>query len=541
MKRRLFPLTFSAKMMGFIALLIIAMFVLLGVFLNEQYARTLEEQMGERALSVAQAVALIPELREAFSAERPDEIIQPIAESIRVETGAEFIVVGNTDLIRYAHPLPERIGQRMVGGDNERALVHGESYVSKAVGSLGPSIRGKVPVFDDNGKIIGIVSVGFLMEDIQQVIGERLIAMWQIVVVIMILGLMGTWLVANTVKKATLGLEPEEIGQQFQQKEAILQSIHEGVIAVNKEGKVTLFNQAAMKYVDPGLDKEDVLGRHVTDLVKHTRLPEVLQVGKGQYDQELRIGDKQAVVNRVPIYYDHEIVGAVATFRDRNEIKKLSEELTNVKKYADALRAQTHEFSNKLNTISGFLQLGKIDEAVDFIHKERKIQQEWIHFFIERVNDPTVSAVLLGKISQAQELGIDVDIDPSSQLLTPLHERQQELLVTMIGNLLENAFDALLASGIENKKIYISFTDMGDDFIFEVEDNGPGIPPQLMESIFEEGFSTKEGTHRGFGLALVKKAVHELGGAIFLEEGELGGACFVLTIPKHEAKEGWVS
>ena len=149
---------------------------------------------------------------------------------------AKFVVVGDHEGKRYSHPFPERIGKFMVGGDNARALAGGEASISKAVGTLGPSMRGKVPVFGDSGKVIGVVSVGYLQETVEEVTEVYLqrILLW--VLGLFLLGGLGTWLIARDVKLSIFGLEPAEIARLFRERNAILDSIREGVVAFNDEG-----------------------------------------------------------------------------------------------------------------------------------------------------------------------------------------------------------------------------------------------------------------------------------------------------------------
>lgn len=143
------------KILGLVlSLLILVIGILAGVFTYME-KEEVEDNMGQLALQVAGTISFMPSVKQAFEMEDPSEIIQPIALSVQKETGAEFVVVGNADSIRYAHPDEWKIGERMVGGDNERALKNGEYYISKAEGSLGPSLRGKAPVIDDDGDIIG--------------------------------------------------------------------------------------------------------------------------------------------------------------------------------------------------------------------------------------------------------------------------------------------------------------------------------------------------------------------------------------------------
>lgn len=290
-------------------------------------------------------------------------------------------------------------------------------------------------------------------------------------------------------------------------------------------------NQNALELLHT--EEKNVKGKYLRDLVTNTKIMEVLETGEGQYNQELWVDNERFIVNRVPIYYDNKLIGAVSTLRNRTEIERLAEELSKVKQYSEALRVQTHEFSNKLNTISGLLRLDRTKEAVEFINKESKKRQEWIHFLINSVKDSYVSAVLLGKLNRAHELGIKMTIHSDSELLTPLTERQREGLVTILGNLLENAYDAVRESE-NDQHVSIFFTDIGHEILFEIEDSGPGITDEDADRIFQKGFTTKKGSHRGFGLALVQQLLKELNGSLTLETSESGGACFIVTIPKAD-------
>ncbi|KHF38474.1 ATP-binding protein [Halalkalibacter okhensis] len=532
-------LNLKLKMTFLIVLLIIGMFSIVGVFLQYFLSDTLETQLGERALSVAESVAQIPELKEAFDLENPSEVIQPLVSPIREATGAQFIVVGNRNEIRYAHPNFDQIGKKMVGEDNERALTYGESYVSKAVGSLGQSIRGKVPVMSKEGEVIGVVSVGFLNEDVQSIIKNYSNELWYVLLVIVGVGMVGAVFIAHYIKKLLFGLEPEEISHLLLQKETILQSTHEGIIAVNKDGTITMMNTAAKRLISrSGNETEPLIGEPILDVLPNSKLHEVLERGESQYNQEMLLGNHIVLVNRVPIYYEGTLIGAVSTFRNKTEIEKLTKELTRVKQYAEALRAQTHEFSNKMYTILGLIQLEKNEEAVEFIQRESNIQQKWIRFLVEKVPDPLVNAILLGKLNQANEQRVHLSIDPESRLTHRLSDKKRDALVTVLGNLIENAIEAVKNLSESDRKITLFFTDIGDEVVFEIEDAGQGVPDDLALEIFKQGFSTKEGSHRGIGLALTKQVLTEIGGDIFLEESELGGACFVVTIPKDDESRG---
>ncbi len=525
-----FRLGLKLKLIIVICFLLSALVLIIGISINRMVADILEDQIGKRALSVARSVSLIPEIRAAFDEDNPSEIIQPLVEPMRVATGAEFIVIGNTETVRYSHPVSERIGKTMVGDDNDPALEDGIFYTSRAVGTLGPSLRGKGPIFSDDGEIIGIVSVGFLIDDIETIIGRYEQEIWFLVLLFIGIGTLGATLIGSHFKKMILGLEPEEITHLFIQKEAILQSIHEGVIAINQDGNITMINNSAQKIL--GGDTEQYINKPIKEVLPNTKMIEVLESGQSQFDQETTIGQKFIIANRMPIMFNDQVIGVVASFRDKTEIDRLTEELHRIKIYTEALRAQTHEFSNKLYTISGLLQLGQFDEAVKLINKEQKVQQEWIRYIIREIKDPMISAILLGKFNRASELGVKITIDQESSLSYIGTDEERETLITVIGNIIENSIEASLENNDHKPEVNISIVDLGNDIIIDVSDSGNGIPVDDTDKIFENGFSTKAANHRGIGLFLAKQALNNLNGAITVEKGELGGACFTIYIPK---------
>lgn len=532
-------LNLKMKMIVLVGALLMVIIGTIGLFFDHFFSGALEDQVGNRALSVAESVARIPELANAFALNDPAAVINPLVAPIQEATGAEFIVVGNREEIRYAHPDAEKIGQKMIGEDNERALKYGESYLSEATGSLGRSLRAKVPVYL-NGEIVGVVSVGFLVNDIQTIIKSYNSYIWVVLFVIAITAIIGSVMIASYIKKLLFGLEPEQIAHLLLQKETILQSTHEGIIAVNQNGMVTMINHAAQKLLfGQAIDSKQYEGKSIDTLAGVQPLIPFLQDPSEQMDKEMMIGKTTVFANKMPIYFEGLFMGTVFTFRNKTEIDLLTKELKTVREYANALRAQTHEFANKLYMILGLLQLNKKEEAIDYIKKESSLQKKWIHLLIQQVTDPMVSGLLLGKLNQAAELNIDITIQEESRLAAKLNEQQREALLTAIGNLLDNAMDAVKNNPPSQRKIAIFLTDIGHDILFEIEDSGEGIPEPYVQSIFDQGFTSKEGEHRGFGLALTKQLIESVNGELYLEHGDLGGASFVLSIPKdlHKGRE----
>ncbi|UOY91755.1 sensor histidine kinase [Ectobacillus sp. JY-23] len=516
----------------FIVALIMIILIQISLLLYYMLSRTTEQQLGEQALNVAETVATMPEVRAAFRTEKPWEQLQPLVERIRIETTAEFIVIGNKEGIRYSHPNPDRIGEKMVGGDNELALENGVSYISKATGTLGLSLRGKAPIRDEDGTIIGIVSVGFLMKNIYEIAHDYGKLIVWIAASGLLMGTVGSIYLARNIKNLMFGFEPEEISKLYEEHRAIIQSVREGIMVTDKTGKISLVNQTAAEILS--LDRWDtVIGKHVLEIVPTTSIMDVLHTGERQLDKQLYLGDKIVIANRVPVKQGDEVIGVVSSFRLKSEIDQLTEELSQVKRYTEALRAQTHEFNNLLYTLSGLIQLGSYEEALELVHKETAVQHDFTQFIMKRLRNPWLGGILIGFYNRARELKIDFVFDRESSLdkLPPYIDSSH--VVSILGNLITNAFESVEKNDVYNRKVRLFVTDMGNDILIEVEDSGPGIDDRLLPHIFQRGFSTKATNQRGYGLAKVKELVKELNGTVAIERGDWNGALFIIAIPKE--------
>jgi two-component system, CitB family, sensor kinase len=520
-----------SKLMLVILLLIVSIGVVFEVTFKSIMETNLKKEIGSKALSVAQSIANMPDIKESFQAEDPASTIQPIAESIRKQVGAEFIVIGNRNEIRYSHPNPNRLGQKMVGGDNG-LVFKGKSVISESIGTLGPSLRGKAPIFSQ-GEVIGVVSVGYLQTDIEKEVSVIQKKIFFATLLILVGGLLAALLISLNIKKAMFGLEPKEIAWMYQEKHAILESIHEGIIAIDTDGRITVVNETAHKILK--VPNEILLrGKRIEEVLENTNLLEVVRKGQAEYDKEIIIFGDVFLANRIPIFNKKGVViGAVASLRNKSELAQLLQELSHVKAYAEGLRAQTHEYSNRLYTLLGLIQLGSYKEAIEFISKEVDVAQGFIQFLMKEIPDPIIAGFILGKVSLASELKVDFSIDRESSFKDLPHEINRDSLVTIIGNLVNNAFEAVRENEKEEKKVALFLTDLGKELIIEVEDNGKGIDIKNNEQVFKEGFTTKNTkSNAGLGLSLVQKAIKGLGGYVTFSSNSGEGTIFTVAIPK---------
>ncbi|MEN1969562.1 sensor histidine kinase [Lentibacillus sp. N15] len=526
-------ISLQTKILVLITSLVLFVTVLLAGILSYIESKDTTESIGNRALNVATAISFMPTVKEALEIDDPAGVIQPLADQIREKVGAEYIVIGDEKGVRYAHPDENKLGKHMVGGDNDRAVVKGKYYTSRAVGSLGPALRGKAPIFNDQGDIIGLVSVGFMVKDIKSIVLGKLIKISGIALLVLVFGIVGGIILARNIRKDTLGLEPHEIASLYRDRDAILHSIKEGVIAVDKAGYISMINPSARKILSLN---RDMRFKKVEEVIPNTQMYQVLKTGALVNDEEMHLNHREIIVNRTPIIENGEVVGVVASFRDKTEVNEMLNALSDVRKYSEDLRAQTHEFTNKLYVLSGLLQLGHYDEAIELIQQESDLHVNQNKVVLTQVKDKTVQAILLGKISKASEKKISFVVDDNSSLETVPKQIDTVKLIMVLGNVIDNALEAVEDS--ENGQVTFFTTDLGKDIVFEIADNGGGIAEDTMTHIFDTGFSTKSEFDRGYGLATVRETVDELRGVIEVHNQPGGGAVFSVFIPKKvEEKE----
>jgi two-component system cit operon sensor histidine kinase CitA len=240
------------------------------------------------------------------------------------------------------------------------------------------------------------------------------------------------------------------------------------------------------------------------------------------------------IANRGAIRSGEELLGAIISFRSKDEISTLNAQLTQVKQYVESLRAVRHEHLNWMSTLSGLLQMKEYDRVLAMVKGESQAQQSLIDSLRENVNDRQVAGLLFGKWQRARELGVTLNILPGSQLRQLPEGLDSTEFAAVLGNLLDNAFEASLNHPQGEKSVELWLSDEGDEVIIEVADCGCGVPDALREAIFERGVSTKADTagEHGIGLYLIASYVGRCGGVITLENNQPSGALFTVFIPK---------
>jgi len=525
-------LKLETKIMMLVIILVLVSVAILASFATTWTNENVQTRVEENIRNIAALVSKSEDIAKALSKKEISGKVQTeISRYLEAVEDIEFIVVADMDSIRYSHPVEERIGKKFVGGDDKKVVSSGEAYISESVGTLGKSLRAFAPIFCESEQV-GFVAVGTLTKSIAKAKKDAMKTIVFLVFLTIFIGIAGAFLLAGNIKKSLLGLEPEEISKLYTEKAGMLDAIHEGIISVDGEGRVTLVNDSALQILGSRQkNAATLIGKSVESVFPTSRLVVVLKTGKAEYDSEQIVGDKVILTNRVPIIREGKILGAVATFRDKTEVLKIAEELTGVNQIVEALRANTHEFMNKLHVVLGLIQIKDYAEAEKYIMGITRNQQTLTAGIVKRIQDPTVAGLLLGKMSRAGELGVIVQIDERSRLERNHGRINSSSIVKILGNILENAFFATRDTE-ENRIVKLYVFEDSETIFIEVEDRGIGISKGGLSRIFQKGYTTKEGSG-GEGLFIVGKTVKELGGEINVDSETGVGTLFRVTLPKE--------
>lgn len=506
-------------------LLLVAAAVALAVYDTRSDAR---RTAADRSVAVAVSVADSPTVVTALSSPDPSAPLQPFAERVRADTGVDFVVVMALDRTRYTHPRLDRIGQSFVGDLGDAPS--GEIFTQEYVGTLGPSVRAVVPVVDDDGKVAALVSVGITLDAINQQLTRDLTAIALAAAASLAIGAAGTGWISRRLRRATHGLGEREIGRIYEYHQAVLHAVREGLLLVDREGVVVLANDEARRLL--GLP-DDVTGRHLASLGLPPALVSATQTQTQERDDIYTAGEFVLVVSSSPADWRGRGVGSVVTLRDHTELQEVLGELDVVRGLTESLRSQQHEAANRLHTVVSLIETGRAQEAVEFATGELHVAQLLTDRIIASVGDPVLGALLLAKLAEAAEIGVDLKVRGAFPEGVAISARD---LVTIVGNLLDNAFDAVAEQ--PSQTVLCELGGHEDELRVSVADSGPGAGERDIGQLLDRGWTTKAVTdsrpgasRRGIGLALVAQAVRRHRGRISVDASSLGGADFVVTLP----------
>ncbi|MGY2896845.1 sensor histidine kinase [Deinococcus sp. UYEF24] len=470
----------------------------------------------ERSLRESRVLASDPVLVAAYALPQPSTVIEPLAERLRALLGADYVTVTDRQARRLAHPDPALIGKVMVGGDLTSFRL-GKTVIETVQGTLGMSVRAKVPVFS-GGQVLGLVSVGFLLPRLTQLFWEvvRGSAPWYLLT--LLLALLGAHLLSLRVKRDMLGLEPEQIAGVAAQYRTVLHALEEGVMVLRGEQVQLLSPQAARLLGAQGrplpLALSDLLPESAREALLHLKnSPQTPPLA-------LSLGGRPLLLSAAVLPGGG---GWIVTWRDRERVQALTGELSQARQYAELLRAQTHEFSNRLHTLAGLLHLGETEAALESIYSSERASAETLAAVLP-LGNVSLAGLVIGKYERARELRLGFSLDPLSALPPGLPPALLSAAALAVGNLVENAFEALShrepgygelghQEGAPGGEVRLLIAADPDGLEVEVRDDGPGVPPELVARMFSRGESSR-GENRGLGLALVNEAALALGGEL---------------------------
>ena len=458
MKMRRLPIQW--KMTSLIIYIVWFSLFLLGMILISPFFHEQESQLKEKAMLTARTVAELPNMNEGFeNNEEGHELLSKTVERLRMINDAEYIVVLDMNRIRLTHPNKELVGTPSNSADEGPAFTE-HSYTSKAKGEIGTVIRAFVPIMNSEHRQIGVVIAGFKLPGIIDMITTLRSKLFLTGGIAFAFSAWGSWLLARHIKKQMFKLEPDEIAQLLVERTETFNAMHEGIIAIDNNELITIFNHKAKEIL--GIEG-NAIGKKILEVLPDTQLLEILEIDRPIYNKNLLVNNHTILSNRIPIKVEGKTVGAIAIFQDQTDVKKLAEELTGVKAFVSALRAQNHEHMNKLHTIAGLIQLGKKEKALDYVFNITEEQVELTQFLSKNIHDDSLIGLLLGKVSRGKELGVHVEIDRHSCLKSFPSLMDQHDFVLILGNLIENAFDSF--KNKSEKEIYISIRQTDKVFV----------------------------------------------------------------------------
>ncbi|HHV65957.1 MAG TPA: sensor histidine kinase [Peptococcaceae bacterium] len=506
-----------ALIIGFIPLFITIWLLQLSV------NQTLEKRIESEAIDIATQVSKNASVINTFSQILPDRnLLQTIANDLRERKGAHVVFL---DMYGKAliDPYPPNYGLQIIGKEKGRAL-KGETYTTILEGDTGRAIRAFAPIMNTSDRQKGVVVVAFLEPDIKTILSQFYNSIAKAVPIAIILIITLSTMLSRSIKRRIFGMEPIEIATLLLEKESLLHSVTEAIIATDKDYNIKIANEAALSLFP---NNTNIIGENLMQLIPEYKFDNIIKNKQPEYNRQLLINGEIFLANTSPMIMNNKHLGIVITLRNRTEVKDLAEELTGVKRIVDALRAKTHDFSNKLHVIYGLLEHGHYREAERYVDRLAQ-EKSLINSVVNNIQITSVRELLLGKASESEEKKVNLIIDSESFLFELPEVFDENSMIIVLGNLIDNAFEAV-EKHPENSSVFVSIKQDEKKIELIVRDNGYPIPKENIEKIFEAGFTTKP-NGSGFGLYNVKTQVNLAKGTISLTSDDYE-TTFIVTIP----------
>ena len=535
-RRLAFPLRIFLLLLVVSTLLISA----LGKYLSASFEDYLTQHVRGMAMNQARIIASNDSVVDAVKHRDTRRLAQIVG---KLSTGSDFdyVVIGDRHSIRLYHPNPAKIGLPMQW-TKPGALEKGESYFITGKGSIGLAMRAKTPIFDEHHQVIGVVSLGYLVSKINSWRLDFLVPLARVFIVILIILMLLSWAFTVHIRRQMLGMEPQQIARVVRQQEALFGSVFEGLVAVDSDGLITAINRNARKMLGLASPGRQWLGRAIGEVVSPCDFF-TDRIEEPRQDVVCTFNGLSVIANRGVIRYQNALPGAIISFRSKDEMSALNAQLTQIKQYVESLRTLRHEHLNWMSTLHGLLQMKEYDRVLAMVKGESEAQQQLIDSLRDAIDDRQVAGLLFGKCQRARELGLTLNLAPGCVLRQLPQDMDSTEFAAIVGNLLDNAFEACLNNPEGGKTVELYLSDEGEDVIIDVADQGCGVPDALRETIFQQGVSTKtdEPGEHGIGLYLIASFVERCGGVITVEDNSPCGALFSVFIPKVKKSDGTIS
>ncbi|EPL8040137.1 sensor histidine kinase DpiB [Providencia stuartii] len=524
-------ISFSVRVFFLLLLVSVVLTFSLGKYFTDTAENRLIANIRSLAMSQAKLIASMEGIVQSVKT-KDIQSLKVIADQLNQDSDYDYVVIGDENSMRLYHPNQEKVGFKMQW-NKPGALERGESYFIDGEGSIGNAVRAKTPIFDENNKVIGVVSIGYLTNKIETSRSELFVQTGATFFGVLVILLFLSWAFTRLIQRQMLGMEPEQIAQMVVMQKGIFEAVFEGVIAVDCEGRIININHNARKMLSLSEPSNHLVGRAISELVTPATFF-INDISTTQHDVICSFNGLNVIANRIALHDENHLIGAVISFRSQNDIESLNSQLTQVRQYVENLRSLRHEHLNWMSTLSGLLQMKEYDQALAMIKGESESQQQLIDSLRKQFADKQVAGLLFGKYHRARELGVQLVFIEGCQLssLPPLLSSTE--FCAILGNLLDNAFEASLKNNEGNKQVELYLSDEGSEFVIEVADQGCGFPAEMKERWFERGMTTKTESvdGHGIGLYLVASYVKRCDGVVIIEDNQPHGTLFSIFIPK---------
>ena len=524
--------TLTRLMLIMTGLVVISLLVT-SFFMIEYIKKREDEIIRQKIYATAKVVANDNRVKDDIKHHRKTLAIQKFANRVMEETGTDFVVITDETFTRYSHPINEFVGKNFSNIEDISSTFHSGDHYSKQSGVLGDGLRFFTAIKDDDGNNIGVVCVGYTKETVKKQIlhSQEKILFGLLIGIVVAITLAIVY--NNRLKRILLNYEPEEIAYNYIEKNLISDHVSEGIIAINMNKKVIVKNNSANQILDKAGYSKVKKGEQIPDKLFEIFFRDIIEENQTSRDELIVLNHIEVLVNRNAIYQNGKLYGGVVTLRDQSEMKKLITELSGTEKYNDSLREQSHHFMNKLHVLHGLIEMKSYDEVEKYISYLKDDYHEKIGYISESIKVPAIAGFLLAKVREAKQKNISLLIDPDSRIINKegLDELYNELLI-ILGVLIDNSMESI-ADNEEGKIVVYLYLNTDENILLcQVYDNGCGISKDILENVFERGYSTK-GENRGYGLNAVDTIVKKYNGLIDVES-EVSKTKFTIEIPIKE-------